>query len=481
MKLKLFSLILLYFLSRIPFIRSYPVYYDSFEYERIADKINLSNFRQTALLSHQPVHTFYLATAAFFKSFFPYLNSGQVLSLISFLSGLFTVIIFYLAIKDIDGENRGFWAGLFLLSFPYFLAVNSNILYEGEFLMFLALALLLGIKPGKKNNMYLTALSGVSYGLSVLIFIGSLFFLPIILIVNIAKKKKPVFNLFIFLLAFSLTAILSDLILFSVIINLADKYLSHASDFTSARGGILIFTARILRNIFLQTSLNLSAIGAAIFFAALIFFLYKKRVYRTYFLVLGIPLMILMQYWHAGLYGRLAVIILFPAAYVLSQIGKNSLSKLLIILLILTTTGKYAKAFLSRPPSYHYLKLINNNPVLNGSAVVTSDYNRFIYERYGSPVFIIRDTPGIYDQLDVFISRQLQNNRIVAVDSQAVFFPNRQFDGDFYHPLTFKKRANEKIQTILKKYPTVSTVKDSGNEEIYFLILNPGESLAIYH
>ena len=112
---------ILYFLTRLPFVRSYPAYYDSFEYLKVAEAINFSNFNQIIVSSHQPIHTFYFLTILIFKQIFFFLSSETILVLISLIFGFLTIIFFFLFAKEYLDRKKALFASSLLLLFPIFL------------------------------------------------------------------------------------------------------------------------------------------------------------------------------------------------------------------------------------------------------------------------------------------------------------------------------------------------------------------------
>lgn len=461
---------MVYFISRLFYLRAYPVYYDSFEYTDFTQKVTLSNFRQVLLSTHQPIHTFYLLSILWIKQLLN-ISPELILVLISFLSGLGIVIIFYLWISRADNRKTGFRALLYLLAFPYFFVVTTNIFYESALLFFQLFALYLLWRGARMKKIALIILSATAFFCATSIFIGTLILFPLIIYMfHPLKNKKNIRYLLIFSLIFIFLLFFSDLMILGNLNNLVNKYLSHASDFTSKEGGWFLFVLRVVRNIFIQAAANLSVSGALIFSGALIYNFRKNKEIRPAVYILAVILVILMQYWHAGLYGRLAFFIVLPAAYLLAKTFKSLLKTLLIVLLISATTFHYIRAAGNKPPIYKYADTVNNYQPDQELAVVTSDYNRFLYERESRPLFVIRDRPGIYEDLRVFIDNNLNKNYRVLIDLPAISYPYLQFDGDFYHVLPSNKTISEGMQAILQNYQLEDVVVLEKQAVVFYVI-----------
>ena len=268
-----------YFFSRIPFLRAFPVYYDSFEYAEFAREVTLNNFRQLILATHQPIHSFYLLTIFFLKQILP-LSPTLIPVLISFLSGLGVLLIFCLWVNEVSDRQTAFRAGIYLLAFPYFFVTNTNILYESPLLFFQLGSLYLVYRGVKENKLLLILISALAFCIGVSVFIGSLLYSGLIIyLILFSKNKNKKRFLFIFSSIF-IFYLISELLIFGNIKSLSIKYLSHWTDITSIADGGLIFISRILRNIFFQSLANLSVTGGIIFWGVLILNFYRDKKIR---------------------------------------------------------------------------------------------------------------------------------------------------------------------------------------------------------
>lgn len=457
-----------YFLSRLPFLRAYPVYYDSFEYARVAETINFSNFTQTITSSHQPIHTFYFLTILIFKQIFFFLSAEKVLVLISLVFGYLTVVFFFLFVKEYLDDKKAFFASLLLLLFPYFFIANTNILYESELLFFQIISLYFFFTGLKKENIRRVLLAGIFWSISISIFTGSLLILPAFVVLCLKTKKKFALLSLVLISSFLIAVLLDVLILKSPAL-IVEKYQLHFGDLVSTQGGLAIFLFRILRNIVLESSAILSLPAAILIAAALLIAIFNPPSSTTTFNLLSSivwfgPPIILMQFWHAGLFGRLAIFLVFPASLLLTESLTKNWQKIFLLFTFLVFLVPLLIAQTKNPPIYRFYDLIKNVPNV---AILTSDANRFLYQKNQLPIFVF--SPGNdLAEAEKFINENLDQGKTVLIDSAGLNYPYFQFDGDFYHLLSRHPQSPPHTKPLLKKFQTEMFKTDPKNKEIYF-------------
>jgi len=193
----------------------------------------------------------------------------------------------------------------------------------------------------------------------------------------------------------------------------------------------------------------------------------KNKKSIIYYIICLLPFVFLMQYWHAGLYGRLSLFIIFPASLMISRIYNNYYSLLVIIPLILLTTLNYGLKQRITAPIYAYYNLIKKE---SNTVVITSDYNRFLYEKNNFPVFVLKGDTKL-TLINKFIKANLKNNKIVLIDSAGLKYPYFQYDGSFFHILSVNKTGQPMIKNIISEYNYKIYKIDKNNKEIYFAML----------
>lgn len=459
---------LIYLFSRLPFLWTYPVFYDSFEYAKIAQTINLANFREIIISSHQPIHTFYFLTILIFKTIFSFLSLNVILVLISLVFGYLTMFFWFNFVKNFLDRERAFFASCLLLLFPYFFIANTNILYESELLFFQIAAIFFFRQGLKQEKIAKVFLAGILWGLSVSIFTGSLIIFPIFLVIFWQEKKKVVPLVLLVLLALLVPLAIDYLFLRSPQIILT-KYQPHLADLVSAANGLPLLAFRLLRNIVLESSAILSWPGAIltaiVLLASILYLLSSTPIfYLPSSIFWFLPPLFLMQFWHAGLYGRLGLFIIFPASLILAKNLKKFWQKILVLLILLIPLIPHLLTQTRPPPIYQYYNLVKKEKNI---VIITTDSNRFLYEQAKIPTFVLKHKESL-PTLTLFINTNLKQDHQVLIDSMALLFPNNQFDGSFYHPLTKNKREPPYLLPLWQTYRSNEFLIDSQNPKIFF-------------
>jgi len=458
-----FLLSLFYFVSRIPFLRTYPVYYDSFEYIRIVEKLSWNSITTIISSSHQPIHTLYFISNLLFKSLLPHQPVELAMTMNSLLFGYGVTVMWYLFMKKISHKKIALFSTIILLLFPYFYITNTHILYESEMLFFQIASgyiVLIGIE--KKKPFYIF-LSGLVLGLAHLIFIGTMFILPIYFfaLLKAFKKHRKIALLFcaLFGIGYFLSGFLGDFLFLQSIPLLITKYVKHAGDVVANNQGLIFLLGRIIRNILVQSNAILSGGGFILLIFACIVLVSKKK----YLYLLLIPYFVLMQYWHAGFFGRLAIGIIFPAAFIITSTFTNTRAQLAKIAVLVVFFIWIPWRQLDPPPIYNYYYLVQNE---KNVVVITSDYNRFLYERFSIPHFVIKgDTAR--EEIKKYIDANLKN-KTVLIDSSALRYPYFQYDGSSYNIMSTRTDGTPLIGNLLETY-TYKEFKKEAFSDIFFL------------
>lgn len=430
--------------------------------------MNLGNFRQVISSSHQPIHTFYLFTLFISKQIFSFLPLPLIMVLLSIVFGFLALLYWYRFVKIFD-KKIAFYSTLLVLCFPLFFVANTNIMYESELLFFQIAALYYFFRALKKNSLASSILSGILWGISQSIFIGSLVTLPIYLLFFFLGKKKKLLFPALFITTAIITTILIDLIVLPNPQLIVNKYLTLAFIPNYDKNySLLIFFLRIMRNFLFHPLMILSASGLSFFLIAL-FNLWKND--RRKFIVFTVwltPYLILTQYWAGWLIGRIALSLIFPASLIIASASQNKFFRILIVVAILATTGNYMIKQRNKPPLYKSFSLIKEADKRQGIAVLTSDYNRFLYVENGIPIFIYRGFGDTNDEKE-FILKNLKEGKKVLFDSSGLRFPYYQFDSDFFQILSMGKIGVSQGSKILSEFDFKVYAQDPSNKDIYFL------------
>lgn len=468
MKIAIISL--LYFLTRIPFIRNYPYLFDSFEYIDRIQNATLSNIREIISSSHQPIHTFYFFWLFILKNILFFLDTHLLIIINSLLFGFLSVLVWYKFVSQFRNQSISFYSTLLILSFPLFFISNINIMYESELVFLQVLALYLVYLSTKNNSLVKTIFAGISWGLSQSIFIGSLFLYPIYMALYFFYgRKNKILHPFVLLVSSVTTSILLDISSFNKFVLIREKYVSYFSlPNYDQNTNILLFLLRLARNFTFQPFMMLSVSGSIFFLISLIFiFLKNKKVFAFYLLFLS-PFFFLMQFWGAWLIGRISMFFIFPASLAISSCFRKKFLRILILIFIFTTTAYYMIKQKDFPPLYKYHSLIENIYADKKTAVLTSDYNRFLYEKNRIPIYKYVGFRETAEDETRFVETYLRQGYMVLIDSAGLRFPYFQFDSDFFQILSMGKIGYSQGSKLLTEFDFRLYAQDQSNKDIYF-------------
>lgn len=467
----MFIIGLLYFTTRLPFLRNSPIFYDSFEYLRLAERLTLSNFSEILRSTHQPVHTFYFVTILIFKKFFFFLSPQDILLIISLVFGYLSVLVWYLFVEEVLNEKVALYSSLLVLVFPYFFVANTNILYESELIFFQILSLYFFVK---KRYIFASA----AFAVGQLIFIGNIIVLPVFFLLLFRDRKKKFRSFILFLFCSLIIYLIVDFLFLKTPEMFLGKYGYHIFNFTSTKEGLILTIARAARNIITQTIAILSVSGTIFLLLAIINGLIMKNRKTMFYALWIIPLFFIMQYWPVGLYGRLALFIIFPSSLILVMTFlKRKIVLIIIPFFITLTTFHYALQQKYTPPLYQYYSFVKELKKNNNFVFITSDFNRFLYEKNNIPIFIFNGVDQNIPQAKQFILENLKKGKRVIIDSAGLRFPFYQFDGSFYHILSLGKLGESQAKHVLEKFDFKPLMIDQNNKDLFFLeIAKPSES-----
>lgn len=429
-------LTLVYLFTRVPFLVFRPVYYDSFEY---VDRIRDASWNTLVPIirgSHPPVHTLYIGLAGAVR-IITHLPAAQVYTLLSVFFGFFAVFLWYnVLFRFLRNSRDAFWGTLMFTLFPGFWRTSTNILYEPLLLAFQAGAMAATLTFFKTNRTRYMVAATLCFTAAQLTFIGNIFsVLPIMVLATLYKPKQTKWVIF-WLTTSIATALVIDRMILGSWSALIQNYVTHAGDTISPTGGILVIFGRILRNIIFLTSKLTHPLAASIAIIALLYLRREKRMVWVTLAFLAISFA-QMQYWHAGYYGRIGILVLFPLSLVLGKfLGKRPLFGiglcivLAINILILGTNQRkipYITALARWTQAPHTL-------------FVTGDNTRFAFAP-GTNVFIVRDPQNDIPKL----TKAVETNERIFLDKSVLTYPYNQPDGWEYQLVS--KQNKEGILT----------------------------------
>jgi len=180
MNLEIIVVIILFFLSRFLFLATYPHFYDSPEYLKLAQENNLSIALQK---SHESIHPIYLLLIQFANKFIP-------ISFVSAFFGLLTFIGFYLLIKQVFNKQTAILSLIPLIFFPHLWLIQTNIMHESVDHFFLIFALLFFDYFLVNKKLINIIVSFVFILFALINFSGNFIWMPVFLGLFVFRKYK---------------------------------------------------------------------------------------------------------------------------------------------------------------------------------------------------------------------------------------------------------------------------------------------------
>ncbi len=240
----------------------------------------------------------------------------------------------------------------------------------------------------------------------------------------------------------------------------------HGADIYGT-GNVFYDLVRFIRN-FGVTLLrnNSSLVVLAAVLGSILLFRKDKKKFIILFLWF-LPAIFVTQYWHIGLFGRVALIASFPLA-VLASFTPRIIYFIIVVQLVImffpiAFTNKHAVVQKELVSLY---KMVPKNSVLVSSNLIRPQVT------FSGETYFINE-PGqsleyIYSKIDLALSR----GRGVYIDSQALYNPYYSYDGNHLHVLSLGKIGNSEIKPLFEEY-SLEIVKKSKNPRIFLYKISP--------
>lgn len=447
-------LTLVYLFTRLPFLVTHTVYYDSFEYVSRIRSVSWNTLLAVIRESHSPVHTLYIGLAGVMK-IITQLPPEKVFTLLSVIFGLSVVYLWHTVLLRLLRDTRtALWGTLAFTLFPGFWRITTNILYEPLLLAFQAgtMAALLTFYDTKRARYAVAAL--LCYTGAQLTFIGNIFIaVPIIILAGLYKPKQLRLTVVI-LIASLVTACVVDRIVLGSWATLIQNYVTHAGDTVSPAGGILIITGRMLRNIIFITSALTYPLSTGIALVAIWTLRRNKHIIMLTLTFLCVSFLE-MQYWHAGYYGRIGIFVLFPVSLIL---GKFFGKKPVLGLGLCTVLAINIVALGANQRKVPYVTALRLWALQSPAALfITGDYTRFAFAEKTN-TFIVRDPQRDIPKL----TEAVKTKQRIFLDKSILTYPYNQPDGWQYQLLSRQNRrgiladwfSNRCTMQIAYEYPS---------------------------
>jgi len=478
-------IIILYFISRLPFITGLPMFFDSQEY---LNRIAMSNLLTSLLSGHTPFHAGYVFFSWIFYRLGIFLKINPVSSVqfLTVLAGFGSLYVFYKLVTIIFTKKAAILATILAGLTPVFWISNVSVMNESLYIFFFTLSLFyfaLFLKKDKRKFLVYSCISFFgAYITHTIIMAWIPAYFGIYFLVNKKIKYSQIkISLIYFILSF-LAGYLFILWLYYL-----TKPVTAASSIFASFGTLsghfgfsfsLIFLARAIRSWFILMLRDSTTLLALLSFSSLIYFYCKKQKYIFWGGLLWLaPSLFCNQLWDAVLFGRHGQMVIFPIS-LLASLFLNKFNKIFSVLTILIVLFSSATiTYLRQPIPYLIQSRLTANLPENG-LLLESHFAR-PYTIYSGEKLIINEPYWPGEKLEKIINNALLQNRPVFITTSALSDPYGLYTGPFLAPLSLNPKGRPELERIFKKYNFLKykTVDEKRKLSIYQIkTKTPGNS-----
>lgn len=455
---KIFVLLSAFFLSRIAFITTAPVFFDSQEY---LDRLANPNYFSAIISGHNPIH------AGFPIIFWPVyqisqeanMNPVYFVILAQILLSTAGIWCFYKTIKELSNERIAFFGSILTIFAPLFWIINVTIMMESVYISFFLFSFYFLVKFLKASKYKYLLSSSLLFGFSFLTHPFVLLWLPFLIVISLILNKRKVFYMIIlfclsviafasiniYLSALSLHSSFSDgarIYLFSKIGEHAILSISLNSLFIALRNTII----PLLRN---NTFLLVFIGGLSLFHIAI-----SKKKFFLIGLLWILPSIIVNQWWDSLLFGRHSAIAGFGLAFLAGVLlEKKSILKYLLLTYVFLVSLTALLLLKSPSPYLEERKIISPLPA---GFLISGNFERpQIHGLYKGENVFLNEPEGDRYFLEKKIDKYLSDKKTVFISSQALSDPYGLYTGPYLHVLSLSYAHNFTLSDVISKYKLI--------------------------
>ena len=452
---KIFIILPLFFISRIVFITTAPIFFDSQEY---LDRLANPNYFSAIISGHNPIH------AGFPIIFWPVFQFSEKINLnpvfwvilAQIILSMVAVLCFYKATRELSNERIAFFTSLISIFTPLFWITNVTIMMESTYISFFLFSFYFLVKFLKHPKYKFLFLSSLFFGFSFLTHPFVILWMPFLTVISLILNRKKVLHMIvlfgasafifaminIYLSAQSIQSSFSDgarLYLFSKIGEHAILSFSLNSLFIALRNTII----PLLRN---DTSLLVFIAGISL----INFAFYKKKLFWIgLFWIL--PSVEVNQWWDSLLFGRHSAIAGFGLAFLAGIFfEKRRFLKYLLLLYVISVSLPALMLLKSDAPYLKERKTISSLP---SGFLISGNFERpQIYGLYKGENVFVNEPEGDRQSLEEKIDKYLTDNKNVFISSQALSDPYGLYTGPYLHNLSLSYAHDFTLSSVISKY-----------------------------
>jgi hypothetical protein len=465
---------ILFLLSRIIFINTQGVFFDSQEYINL---FSLHNYFLAIAQGHFPPHVGYIIIfwPIFQLANILRLNSVLVVILCQILLSFATLVCFYKFIIYISDKKIALFATILVSIIPLFWIINVTIMMENAyafFFFFSLYVLTLYLEKPKKN--YLLHISLFSFTMCVLTQAMTILWFPIYLYVIFLKKKEKLKKVIPYFISYVVIFSLINIFEISYELHMQPGsvfmflYLSKGQEFA-----ILHFDMHslfvLLRNFIAPLLQNNTILIVILFLYSLIYTFKTNKKIFLFGLLFILPAIYTNQWWDSLFPGRHALLASFGMAFLTAYLIRNKKIVFILIICYLIIVSLPALNLLRKPIPYleeaDYVATLPKD-----SFLIESHFARpQIQDAYHSKFFSVNEPGDFKEQLSSIIDTYLKKNKPVYISSAALSEPYGLYSGPYLHNVSLSYEYPFLLQPTLRHYTIVQ-----------YKIINAQDNLIMY-
>lgn len=471
--ISIFSLFLLFFLSRWHFINRQDVFFDSGEYIKLFSN---SNFFQALAFGHAPPHEGYILLfwPIFQIAMFFHLNPVYLVILGQIFLAFLAIFCFYHVITCITNKRTAVVATLIASLLPLFWITNVTIMMENAYICFFFLSLYCLTRYLSQQKVIFLHLSAFLFTLAFLTHMLTLLWLPLYCAVVFYTKREKIF---IIMTTTSLYLIIFSAITIVFLANMSDReiapviqhlYFSKGSEFAYLPFDLKGFLIT-MRNFLIPLLKNNTSLITLFGFVSLLVLLIKDKKLFLFGLLWIAPALYANQWWDSLLNGRHALIASFGFAFLVAYlIRKQTIVIVLVVGYLLVVSLPILH--LLRQPIPYLQEAAFAQSLPKDSLFIESHFARPQVQEIQSLDFFFVNEPGFdKNTLPKKIHNALLEKRDVFISSAALSEPYGLYSGPYVHNITLSYAKPFALKEVIEQY----TLKQ-------YKIINEKDNLLIY-
>lgn len=470
----LFILIFLFLLSRIFFITTDPVMFDSQEYIR---RLSENNLLDAIISGHIPYHAGYIL---FFWPIFhlaKFINVNPLYSILLFqiILATFSIYFFYKITEILFDKKNAFLSVIIASLVPIYWIANATMMMETIYVSFFVFSIYLLLSYLKKNNILLLILSSILFGYSFFTQFSVILWFPFIFFLTYDLNKKNIYKTCLYYLISLCIFGSINVYLVSISFNrsfveaISLSYLSHRGDIPINLSiyGILVYLRNFLIPL-LRNNTNAIIILAVISLVKL--YTSNKKEFWLFLLFIT-PSILLNQAWDSLFFGRHSLIVGFGLAVLVVLLLRKHTTYYCILILYLLIITLPQLFLLNNVPYLVELNFLKNLPK---GLLIRSHFERPYIENTYKGESINTNNGGTEKKVDDY----LRNNMKVFITSAAISDPYGLYSGPYLHNLSLSYENLYLLEPLLTKYSIKKYVNISQEDNLIIYMINKKEKTA---